>query len=45
MISQQKENVDAIQHFAVSMTYVLEKTLCSGDSPRQTHSEDSRPQS
>ena len=33
MISQQRENVDAIQHFAVSMTNVLEKTLCSGDSP------------
>ena len=45
MISQQKENVDAIQHFAVSMTNILEKTLCSGDSPRQTQSEDSRPQS
>ena len=45
MISQQKENVDVIQHFAVSMTNVLEKTLCSGDSPRQTQSEDSRPQS
>ena len=45
MISQQRENVDAIQHFAVSMTNVLEKTLCSGDSPRQTQSGDSRPQS
>ena len=45
MISQQRENVDAIQHFAVSMTNVLKKTLCSGDSPRQTQSEDSRPQS
>ena len=45
MVSQQRENVDAIQHFAVSMTNVLEKTLCSGDSPRQTQSEDSRPQS
>ncbi|KAK3097999.1 hypothetical protein FSP39_015198 [Pinctada imbricata] len=45
MISQQRDSVNAIEHFAVSVTNILEKTLCSGDSPKHTQSEDPRQQS
>ena len=44
MMSQQRESVNAIEHFAVSMTNILEKTLCGGDSPRHTQREDARQQ-
>ena len=45
MMSQQRESVNAIEHFAVSMTNILEKTLCGGDSPRHNQREDARQQS
>ena len=45
MMSQQRESVNAIKHFAVSMTNILEKTLCGGENRRHNQREDARQQS